>query len=57
MICDIMRISHENFSSTVFNFDEEMELKNKITKFNDFNYSQIPKTKPLVNDLVIKIIN
>lgn len=52
MICDINRISHENFSSTVFNFEEEMELKNKITKFNEFNYTQIPKNRPIISDLV-----
>ena len=50
--CDVFRISYENFGSTIFNYEDELELQNKIIKFRRFNQEQIPPAKPIIDDLV-----
>lgn len=54
MVCDVCRISYENFGSTIFNYENELEVQNKISLFQNFSRENIPETKPLVTDLVKK---
>lgn len=50
--CDVSRLTHQNFTSTISCIEEEINLHNKINKFSDFNNSQIPPERPLLNEFV-----